>query len=76
MATKGSRPANPGDPGRKTAGRDGGVKMAQSGGVSKGIPSRPPSPRSHGTGLDTAWKDQTKSPSVLTDVSAARKKVR
>jgi hypothetical protein len=53
-----------------------GVKAAQSGGVSKSMPSKPKSPGSKGTGLSTAWGDQTKRPSVLTDMSAAKKRVR
>jgi hypothetical protein len=52
------------------------VRAAQAGGVSKGMPSKPSSPGSKGNGLKQAWADQTKRPSVLTDVSAAKKRVR
>lgn len=82
MQAKGSRPAMPKDPGRSDAVRDDGVKMAQSGGVSKGMPSRPMDPggmaatASKGTGLKTAWADQTARPSVLNNIGAARKKIR
>lgn len=82
MQTKGSRPAMPKDPGRSDMvhGRDGGVKMAQSGGVSKGTPSRPADPggssRTKGDGLKTAWADQTAKPSVLVNMNAAKKRVR
>lgn len=53
-----------------------GVKAAQAGGVSKGMASRPSSPGTKGDGLKQAWADQTKSPSKLTDMSAAKKRVR
>jgi hypothetical protein len=84
MATKGSGPARPRDPGRSDLirGRDGGVKMAQSGGVSKGTPSRPRDPggvaetASKGTGLQVAWADQTKYPSKLNNLGPAKTKVR
>jgi hypothetical protein len=59
-----------------------GVKMAQSGGVSKGVASRPADPGgasamgSKGSGLKTAWADQTARPSVLNNMSTAKKRVR
>lgn len=74
MATKGSR--------RSDAVHGDGVKMAQSGGVSKGTPSRPIDPggkamtASKGTGLKTAWGDQTARPSALVNMNAAKKRVR
>lgn len=52
------------------------VKAAQSGGVAKGTPARPSGVIGKGDGLKTAWKDQATRPSVLTNMSAARKKVR
>lgn len=52
------------------------TRMAQAGGVAKGKPTMPKSPGTKGDGLKTAWKDQTKSPSVLSDMSAAKKRVR
>lgn len=81
MQTKGSHPAMPKDPGRADAvrARDGGVKMAQSGGVAKGTPARPSDPgttRTKGDGLKTAWADQTSRPSKLVNMGAARKKFR
>lgn len=77
MQTKGSRPSNPGDPGRSDKVRSDMVKQAQSGGVSKGSRNtgRDPGVRG-GDGLKTAWADQTSKPSVLTDMSAAKKRVR
>ena len=74
MSTNGSR--------RSDAVHGDGVKMAQSGGVSKGVPSHPADPggvaatASKGTGLKTAWGDQTARPSVLNNLGAAKKKVR
>jgi hypothetical protein len=82
MQTKGSHPAMPKDPGRSDMVRGDGVKMAQSGGVSKGTPSRPKDPggvaatASKGTGLKTAWADQTSRPSVLVPLGTAKKRVR
>lgn len=78
MQTKGSHPSSPKDPGRAdmVRGRDGGVKMAQSGGVSKGTPSVGSLRIGKGDGLKTAWADQTSKPSRLIDMGAARKKVR
>jgi hypothetical protein len=77
MATKGSRPAMPKDPGRADQVRSDGLRMAQSGGVSKGSRNtgRDPGVKG-GDGLKTAWGDQTSKPSVLTDMSAAKKRVR
>lgn len=61
MATKGSNP----------------TRIAQSGGVSKGSPNSGKDPGVRGgNGLKTAWADQTSKPSVLTDMSAAKKRVR
>lgn len=61
MATKGSNP----------------TKMAQSGGVSKGSPNTGKDPGVRGgDGLKQAWSNQTAKPSVLTDMSAAKKRVR
>lgn len=76
MATKGSHPARPTDPGRKMGGSNV-VAQAQSGGVSKGSPNtgRDPGVRG-GDGLKTAWGDQTSKPSVLTNMDAAKKRVR
>jgi hypothetical protein len=56
-----------------------GVKQAQAGGVSKGTPARPSDPgtsRTKGDGLKQAWSDQTSKPSVLNNMSAAKKKFR
>ena len=52
------------------------TKMAQTGGVSKGKPNAPASPGTKGDGLKQAWSNQTGKPSVLTDMSAAKKRVR
>jgi len=52
------------------------VRAAQAGGVSKSKPNMPRSPGKSGDGLKQAWSDQAKRPSVLTDMSAAKKKVR
>src|ERR1039458_1149263 len=63
MATKGSR--------RSDAVHGDGVKMAQSGGVSKGTPSKPSDQGGHASsnsGLKQAWADQTARPSVLNNM--------
>lgn len=55
------------------------VKMAQSGGVAKGTPSRPSDPgttRTKGNGLSVAWANQTAKPSKLVNMGAAKKKFR
>lgn len=52
------------------------VRAAQAGGASKSKPVLSKSPGKSGDGLKQAWSDQTKRPSVLADMSAAKKKVR
>lgn len=49
---------------------------AQSGGSVKPIPPRNGGSGSSNNGLKTAFKEQTKSPSVLTNMTAAKKRVR
>jgi hypothetical protein len=49
---------------------------AQSGGSVKPVPPKNGGSGSANNGLKTAWKDQTKSPSVLSNMDAAKKKVR
>jgi hypothetical protein len=75
MATKGSRPAQPNYPAR--GGGDGMKTAWQS--PAKGHSSgqkAPKSPPAKGDGLKQAWADQTRRPSELTDMAAAKKKVR
>ena len=53
------------------------VASAQSGGVAKGTPGgggRTMMPK--GDGLDKAWANQTAKPSAMTNMKAARQKVR
>ena len=52
------------------------TRMAQAGGVAKGKPTMPKSPGTKSDGLKTAWGNQTAKPSVLSDMSAAKKRVR
>jgi hypothetical protein len=74
MATKGSSPAG----GGKTMMPKGdGVKAAMAGSSKGGGPAgggREPTPR--GDGLKQAWSNQTAKPSVLTNMDAAKKRVR
>lgn len=49
---------------------------AQAGGSVKPMPDKSGGSGSANNGLKTAWKDQTKSPSVLTNMDAAKKRVR
>ena len=53
------------------------VAEAQSGGVAKGKPNTGKAfSGKGGDGLKTAWANQTAKPSVLTNMDAAKKKVR
>jgi hypothetical protein len=52
------------------------VKAAQAGGSVKPMPAKSGGTGSANNGLKQAWKDQTKSPSVLTNMDAAKKRVR
>lgn len=52
------------------------VTAAQSGGVSKGVPAKGSDAIGKGSGLKTAWKDQTARPSVMVPLTAAKQKVR
>lgn len=49
---------------------------AQSGGSVKPVPKNNGGSGSSNNGLKTAWKDQASRPSVLTNMSAAKKSVR
>lgn len=52
------------------------VTSAQSGGVSKGKPSTGSDATGKGSGLKTAWANQTAKPSVMTNMAMAKKRVR
>lgn len=52
------------------------VTVAQSCGVSKGKPSVGSDSISKGSGLKTAWANQTAKPSVMTNMATAKKRVR
>lgn len=52
------------------------TKRAQAGGPMKGMPSKPKMSGGKGDGLKQAWSDQTAKPSKLSDMAAAKKKVR
>jgi hypothetical protein len=52
------------------------TKTAQAGGVSKTRPMVSKSPGTKGDGLKQAWADQTSKPSVLSNMDAAKKRVR
>jgi hypothetical protein len=74
MATKGSSPAGGG---KTTMPKGDGVKAAWAASNKGGGPAgggREPTPR--GDGLKQAWSNQTAKPSVLTNMDAAKKRVR
>lgn len=52
------------------------VTAAQSGGASKGKPSMGSDAIGKGSGLKTAWANQTAKPSVMTNMSKAKERVR
>jgi hypothetical protein len=52
------------------------VIAAQSGGVAKGKPAMGSDSIGKGSWLKTAWANQTAKPSVMTNMSAAKMKVR
>jgi len=59
----------------KSSNKGTGLSQAWSG-PGRSRPNKPASPGKSGDGLKQAWSNQTAKPSKLTDMSAAKKKVR